>query len=366
MRHLWQLVALGGLLIVQGCAGLSSEPPLTLEDRMRAIGLLEQARVRMASGNRIIARGHLHEAIVLSTQGKWTDLIADGHFMLGELWEQEGNLNGAAEAYASAYAASRQINDRARGIRILSALGNLFVDLGAYDRALEASREVLKLTSDVQDSRSKSTAFNIMGDVHRFRGQYQAALEAYSRSLQLAREAGMKGEAAIVLKNMGYVSRRMGKLAEAQGLYREALALAREAGEEKTVLEALNHLAALLNERKLYAQALPLAKEAEEISRRGKYLRQLAEANHNLGVAQWQSGNREEGKQRLVEATRLGTQVNDRYLVALSKLALGTLALESGDRPTARVALEDSLRIFRELQLSVEASQADALLKGLR
>lgn len=365
MRWLFTVALIGGLVFTQGCAGLSPDPPLTLEDRMRAVALLEQAKARIASGNTVIARGELHEAINLATRGKWLDLITDGHFMLGQLWEMDRNFPGAAEAYGSAYAASRQLQDRARGVKILNALGNLFLDGGLYDRALDASREALRLAAD-SDVRSRSTALNNIGEVHRFRGQHPAAFEAYSQSLKLAREAGLKADTAIILNNMGVVSLRMGKKEEAQANYREALALAKDQRESKTVMEALNHLAALLNEEKRYGEALPLAKEAEELARREKFFPQLAQANLNLGVAEWRSGNREEGRQRLTEALRLFTQVKDPYFIALTKFTLGSLALEAGDRPTAQAALEDSLRIFRELKLSSEASQAESLLKGTR
>ena len=77
MRCLFIVALIGGVVLTQGCAGLSPDPPLTLEDRIRTVALLEQAKARIARGNTVIARGELHEAINLATRGKWLDLIAD-------------------------------------------------------------------------------------------------------------------------------------------------------------------------------------------------------------------------------------------------------------------------------------------------
>jgi len=346
MSRVWFAWLLGGLLLVPGCAGMSSEPPLTLEDRTRAIKSLEQARARITRGNLVIAKGYLHDGMTLATRGKWLDLVADGHFMLGEIWEREGNLNGAIAAYGSALAASRQIQDRARGVKALNALGNLFLDVGVYDRALEASQEALKLSTAAGDIRSKGTALNNIGEVYRFRGQHLAALEAYREALALAKEAGNTRDAAMILTNMGVVTRSAGKMDEAQRFLNEALQLGNTMPDPRIVMDAMNHLASIHNDQKQYAQAIPYAKGAEQIGRQEKFLRPLAQANLNLGIAEWQSGNQEHGRQRLTEALRLAAQVNDRYLVAFTKLTLGKLVLETGDQSTARVALEDSLRLF--------------------
>lgn len=334
--------------------------------REQVITLLEEARLERAKGDLPSATGAARRALAGARRGNWNDLVADSHFLLGEIFGQEALPRQAAEAFAQAYDASRRANDRPRGIRALNALANTLLDMGDYDRAFEASSQALRLARSIGDLPAQSTALNNVGDTHRFGGRYAAAMDAYKEALALAQRAGTSQDVIVILENIGSTARRQGQLEEAAEYYDEALALSRRSGTPEQVANLLNALTGVRLVQQRPADAWLLAREAVDIVRSENLRRPLPRAVQNEGLAAWAMGDRETARRSLAEAARLAGEVDDRLVLAYSQWHLGRLALENGDRDGGVAALDQALQTFRGLRLSEESRKVEAELRALK
>ncbi|MBI2555563.1 MAG: tetratricopeptide repeat protein [Candidatus Rokubacteria bacterium] len=357
--------------LAAGCVGRPPRPEATPAagpplEREQVIVFLEGARLGRAKGDLPSATGSARRALAGARRGNWYDLTADAHFLLGEIFGQEGLPRQAGEAFAQAYESSRRANDRDRGIRALNALGNTLLDLGDYDRAFEASSQALRLARSVGDLRAQSTALNNVGDTHRFSGRYVAAMDSYREALTLAQRAGTSQDVIVLLENMGSTARRQGQLEEAAGHYDDALALSRRSGTAEQVANLLNALAGVRLLQQRPADAWLLAREAVDLSRGENLNRPLPRALQNEGLAAWAIGDRDTARRSLTEAVRLAGEMDDRQVLAYSQWHLGRLALESGDRDGARAALDQALKLFRGLRLAEESRRVEAELRAVK
>lgn len=357
-------------LLSAGCAlfheSEPAAPPGPILAREEIAALLDEARRTRARGDFPLARASVRQALGGAERGHWTDLATDANFLLGEIFVQEGLRRQAVDAFAHAYDLSRRAGDRARGVRSLNALANVLLDVGDHDRAFDASAQALRLARSLGDLHAQTTALNNVGEAHRLSGRYQAAMDAYTEALGLARRAGTAREQAAILENMATAVRRQGQLEAAAGHYAEALAAARATGNAETVANLLNALTAVRLAQHRPADALPLARDAADLGRRQNLRRPLVTAVQNEGLAAWGMGDREAARRSLTEAVELASAMDDRPFLAYAQWHLGRLALETGDRAGAVQALDQALRLFRDLHLSDEARQVESELRPLQ
>ena len=335
-------------------------------EREKVVALLNEALRAQAKGDLPSATGSARRALAGARGGNWSDLAADAHFLLGEIFGQESLPRQSAEAFAQAYEGSRRANDRPRGIRALNALANVLLDVGDYDRAFEASSQALRLARSTGDLRGQSTALNNVGETHRFGGRYAAAMDAYKEALTLAQRAGTSQDVLVILENMASTSRRQGQLEEAAERYDEALALARRSGTPEQVANLLNTFTGVRLVQQRPADAWLLAREAVDLSRSENLKRPLPRAIQNEGLAAWAMGDRETARRALTEAARLAGEMDDRQVLAYSQWHLGRLALESGDRDGALEALDQALKLFRALRLAEESRRVEAEFRAAK
>ncbi len=335
-------------------------------EREQVLTLLNEALRAQAKGDLPSATGSARRALAGARGGNWSDLAADAHFLLGEIFGQESLPRQSAEAFAQAYDWSRRANDRGRGIRALNALANILLDTGDYDRAFEASSQALRLARSTGDLRGQSTALNNIGETHRFGSRYAAAMDAYKEALTLAQRAGTSQDVLVILENMASTSRRQGQLEEAAERYDEALALARRSGTPEQVANLLNTFTGVRLVQQRPADAWLLAREAVDLSRSENLKRPLPRAIQNEGLAAWAMGDRETARRTLTEAARVAGEMDDRQVLAYSQWHLGRLALESGDRDGALAALDQALRLFRGLRLAEESRRVEAEFRAAK
>ena len=356
-------------LLVAGCARLGApiEPtPAPILTREEAGTLLDEARRTRAKGDFPMARASVRQALAGAQRSRWNDLATDAHFLLGEIFSQEGLPRQAADAFVHAYDLSRQAGDRARGVRSLNALANTLLDLGDYDRAFQASAEALKLARGLGDLRAQSRALNNVGETHRLSGRYQAAMDAYKEALSLARQAGTPRDATVILENMASTARRQGQMEAAAGYYAEALAIARQTGNAESALNLMNALTAVRLAQHRPQEALGLARDAAELGRQQNLRRPLITAVQNEGLAAWALGDWKAARRSLAEAVRLASTIDERLPLGYAQWHLGRLALETGDHAGAAEILERALKVFRDLHLDDEARKVESELRALQ
>ena len=284
--------------------------------------------------------------------------------------------------------------------QMLSVIGRVYKNLGAYDRAAPLLRRALEMRQALYGDAHRLTADSriYLAEVLHYQGKYGAAgplfekavatyrslpnavTPEYAASLDfligfhdamgnyavaesLAREAvkvnrALYGpnhpEVAASLNSLGLMLSRQGQYAAAKARYREALAIHRARGsKDRPVLAAiLSNLGRLLQRKKDYAAAEPLLREALAMRRRlygpthawvGLSLMNLGDLLRDRGA--WVQAEARYRKARDILHAAYGA---DHPLTAAVLVHWAILKQERGDNEQAVVLLREALAKFRK------------------
>jgi class 3 adenylate cyclase/tetratricopeptide (TPR) repeat protein len=206
-----------------------------------------------------------------------------------------------------------------REARILAGIGEARYWLGEFDAAEEALSRALEMGGD--DAWVRTRASRFLGDIAlNFRGDVERASQLFDQALAAARELNDPWATAPTLLMAGWAPYWRGDLETARKMFEEALAIARSNPEGDPLGEAraLTALTSVIS---------PVGDEAECLSL---------------------------GQRALV----IGRETNDPFTIAVAQENVGNSLRRMWRLDEALAALEEAVRIFRELGARWELASA--------
>jgi tetratricopeptide (TPR) repeat protein len=183
---------------------------------------------------------------------------------------QEGDLDGALRAYASALQNFQEIGDKLNIAAAKDNLGSvhylkgdLKISEGLFQEALAGFREVGSKTSVA--NALENLAAPVSGQ-----GNLEAARKMLEEAVAIDRKQGVKSETAWGIAGLGDIDLAENKLDDAARNYNEALAVRKEIGEKGTIAESQLALAILSLERGRPSEAEITLRQAREEFRNEK------------------------------------------------------------------------------------------------
>lgn len=252
-----------------------------------------------------------------------------------------GHLHECREALERTLAAHHGADDavRARG---LTDLGGVALAQGDLPAARDALGRALDMWRSLADEKGISDALNNLGVLHSFEGEDESAQVIFEEVLQLRLAAGDRSGMVEVLNNLGNLA------TDGSARYAEALEIAESLHNVKQISDlTLNlGLAALasgntVRAADMFGRALDLSREIGDVAGQLQALSARADVDAQMG----RTGDAMTSVQ---EAIGLADQAGDLRKRAQLRLTLGRLSLASGDRDTARRALDDALLCAQE------------------
>jgi predicted ATPase/DNA-binding XRE family transcriptional regulator len=268
---------------------------------------------------------------------------ADKTILLGRLFDELGNLNGAWEwalsqkRFALMDAAleslwmlydvhgwlvdgieqTRELIDVLRVEtdaqiylgRALTFHGMLIFRAGDYIRARKAFEEGIEILQGMNETKYLPPALIFNGIVVSLMGDFLYARRLMDEGVELAKEHSDRWFLALGQFDQGFIAGQEGNLDHAYERMQAGLSIWRELGNSRFIAFALNFLS-------------PIA---------------------------IQLGRLDDAQAYLEESLRLGTQIHDRWGMGTALGRLGGLALLKNDLPLAKTMLEKSLGLFTDL-----------------
>jgi tetratricopeptide (TPR) repeat protein/tRNA A-37 threonylcarbamoyl transferase component Bud32 len=243
----------------------------------------------------------------------------------------QGDLAAALRLYEEALETYREVGNRGAEAGALNNIAVVLKNQGDLERARELYEEVLAVTQEIGSRAGEAYAFNNLAGVLLRRGELGEAGRLFERSLAIRREQQDRSGEAYALDNLGVTLRRRGDLAGARRRHEEALAIRREIGQKIGEVTSLNNRGQVLLDqgeltaaRRSFTASLALSRQTG--SRSGN-----ASALFGLGEVFAREGLLAEARKRHEEALALRTRLGEKGAAAESRLALASVALESGD-----------------------------------
>jgi adenylate cyclase len=341
-----------GFLTEGGKGGLAFRQPLvrevayqTLTDARRR-DLHRQAAMALADlagGADAVSPEILAEHLERSGQ---LEAATARHFAAGEQARRVYALRSARKAYQAGLRcinAKRTPADLPFRLAGLIALGQVEIDLAAYDAAFETWTEVLSRG----DCAQQILALRHLGLVEERRSRFSAARSYLERGLAQARATGMVAEEGPILGVMGALAYRKGRFIEALQLAGGALAALGEDGrlQDRAYQYGVQGLAALRLGR--FVDAVEPLKNSLRLRKEAGDEEGLTRSHNNLASVYIEAGKLGKAETQLVAALDLARRLANRPLLAMTLSNLGLVRSGRGDRDLAAKHFEEVLRISR-------------------
>jgi CHAT domain-containing protein/Tfp pilus assembly protein PilF len=216
---------------------------------------------------------------------------------------------------------------------------------GAIEEELDGLGELLRDVEAQGDGERAARVLTRMGDVYLETQEYERALDLFMRSRDLASAVGDSRTVLLAAARVGIVDKQQGRYREGLRSYEEALAIAREIGDRQSEGRMLGLVADLQAELADYREAIAAFSDSVVIAReagdRGSEAQQLA----SLGSVYTALGDYDKALDHIGTALRLAREVNDRGLEQEFLMNQGVVYEKQGKLRKALEAYSESARV---------------------
>lgn len=212
---------------------------------------------------------------------------------LGNINLQLGEKEKALEFYNQALPYWEVADDGHRetfGLaRVYRGLSKVDASLGEFEESVSRARQAAKYSSETSDFTGEVAALNILGVTHAAYEDYQNAASDFKEALNVAHGSGDRNGEAQALTDLGDVYLKLGQLREAEETLNQSLQTLREVGNRTGEARALTSLGMLAHAQgqtqralEFYGEALPLRRETKDREGEAETLYEMARVHLEL------------------------------------------------------------------------------------
>jgi predicted ATPase/transcriptional regulator with XRE-family HTH domain len=241
---------------------------------------------------------------------------------------------------------------------MLSPLGWFCFRLGNLDEAFEYIREANIFLRKHNETASLAINLWHYANVCWFAGHFEKARQAVTEALDIYRGLGLKWGIANMIIYQGVFALELGDYEMAYQLLQEGLNQARTCGDPRLISFAVIYIDQTPHARERYAEMKPLLEEILEyaIQTRNRYGKGVA--LERMALAEQSAGNLEQARQLLEDSNRLFKEIEDLWSYTRVLTHLGRLALSEGDLEQASMVYEQAFRTAVNARMYPNALEA--------
>jgi tetratricopeptide (TPR) repeat protein len=268
-------------------------------------------------------------------------------------FEIRGYYDDWRHTHGVALAAARRAASAPGQAVIQLRLGEMHANLDEYDRALENFDQARQLLRGLGDRITEAHVLRSAGIVQRMLGNADEARQSLEMALATFVEYDDRTGIAHVQHGLGSIHKERGCLDEAAACYQHALELFEEAGDRFTQSLVLCSLGVVWRLTGQLARANDCLVQSLELSRSIKNQPGEAFALCYLGELKVEQGQLELARTLLDAARAVCEGIGERFCLALTWRALGTLHRTAGCPGAALDAFTNALEILTDLDLPI-------------
>ena len=290
----------------------------------------------------------LKAAIELSKNENYPEGEALSSFLLGNYYQNRGQLELAYKFFYRAVQINLELNDRESLAECFNSIGDIFRRQKNFKEANKNYQQSLELARQLQDTTLIAENINNYGDVFRDQHDYETAIIHYNKALQLDQSINNVFGITDGYNNLGDVYLYIGNYEEAREYYNRALRLAESMDNQLEIADNLNKLGIVYSRLQDYETALFFSRLAATVSNRIHLTEELMEAYRNMTQI-YQHLNRYD---KALESHKLFTQFQDSIMGARSVRQITELQfLYESEKKDNELILQEARLETQSLQL---------------
>ena len=269
--------------------------------------------------------------------------------MQGQARRHSSGPDEIARYYDQAIALARQHGDKAGLLEALRLRGNIHFGVGQYEQGKEVFSQVIA-QAGAETWRAAAKARQTLGWIFYDEVRYDEAGVLWHDSLATYREQGDKAGEASLLSNLGAFYNTIGEIDKGIAYVEQSLALARQIGYKVGEGEAERLLADLLGEAGRFDEAWEHFERAIAIAQllQNRYA-QCYSLTRMADILVEQDRNLEQAMQFCRRSLDLLLPIRSVEALGYPWHTLGRILMRQGQWEEAHAALEESLRLRREI-----------------
>ena len=276
-------------------------------------------------------------------------VIIDALHDLGSVHELLGQYEAAELYYTEMLRNAWTLVHRGKAGAALNKIGRLYRARGDSEAARAFLARGMSLFRAAGDEKGVAACLGDLGELARRQGSYDRAFKLLCQALEIQRRHANKPSIAVCLHSLGHVEAGRGAYAQAERFLEEALDLRREAGDKGGMAHTMSALAIVLFNRGDLDRAIARWEAALTLAEEVGDRRMMAVLHNNLGEAMRDQGKLEDSMGHFKACEQIVTTLDDRLLHSEVSRNLGILSQKMGDQDTAKLQLERSLVLAREV-----------------
>jgi len=213
--------------------------------RLQAGAWLDLGRVALQQGRLNEACRRLERAQGYAGAEEDRLLLADIHFHLAILAEEQGDLQEAEDEYQARLKLAKEVGDRWGESSALISLGTLALQQGNYDEAQVRYERVL----EAGERHNQAVATVQLGTLAYLQGEYGQALDHLHEALNMFQALNRRQEVASCRQQLGLVAQAMRRWREAEEHYQISLDIRLELELPHDAVQSLYQLGTLAQQR---------------------------------------------------------------------------------------------------------------------
>lgn len=288
-------------------------------------------------------------------------VIAWAQRILGMIYIRHGDLSLAVQHCRNSIDIYQSLDDPAGLAKAYNNLGVVYVQLGEWNEAHEAYFRSLDIFQQIGDIMGQGVIVENLAEIYLLRGQSQEALQRYKESRATWQQTGNLMFEATALNKLAYVYMTQERWTEAQDALQHSEALFSEVGPNENMPEVQRHWSELFLKLGQPDEALIHINQAIDLSieqhnpldegRSRRVLGQIHQARNEPNLAEVE----------LRYSLHILGELNSKYEVAKTRLALAIFFFTSNQAAEAEHLLTQALKTFAQLGAEADLTQAKVL-----
>jgi predicted ATPase len=291
----------------------------------------------------------LFEKVIELTDERDRLVIVDALHDLGSVQELLGQYEAAELYYTEMLRHAWILCHRGKGGAALNKIGRLYRARGDSGAARAFLERAMTLFRAAKDEKGIAACLGDLGELARRQGAYDRAFKLVNQALELQRKMNNRPSIAVSLHSLGHIETARASYSQAERYLEEALEIRRETGDKGGMAQTLSALAIVLFSRGDLEKAIARWEAAQDLAEEVGDRRMLAITRNNLGEAFRDLGQLETSMSHFKACEDVVTTLDDRLLHAEVSRNIGILSHKMGDYESARLQLERSLMLAREV-----------------
>ena len=276
-------------------------------------------------------------------------LILDTLHDLGSVQELLGQYEAAELYYTEMLRHAWILVHRGKAGAALNKIGRLYRSRGDAAAARAFLDRGMLLFKAADDAKGVAACLGDLGELARRQGSYDRAFKLVTQALELQRKMNNKLSIAVCLHSLGHIEAGRASYAQAGRYLEEAFNLRREQGDKGGMAHTLSALAIVHFSRGDLESAIARWEAALNLAQEVGDRRMLAIVHNNLGEALRDQGKLQESMDHFKSCEVVVTTLDDRILHSEVSRNIGILSHKMGELESAKLQLERSLMLAREV-----------------